>query len=79
MFVGVFKPGGNGTPELVPEAGGTATNSERHTPRPVTMLVELLQFAATQAPPRNTWLELEQARQLLGPDPEQLEQLWSQG
>lgn len=36
------------------------------------------QFAATQEPPRRTWLELAHARQLLGPAPVQLEQLESQ-
>lgn len=41
-------------------------------------LVLLLQLAEMQVPPRRTWLELEQARQLLGPVPVQLEQLASQ-
>lgn len=36
-----------------------------------------LQFAAMQEPPRRTWVELEQARQLLAPGPKQLEQLES--
>jgi len=80
MTVGVFRPDDNGVGALVPEAcgGGTITNSERHTPRPETTFEELLQLAATQLPPRKTWLELEQARQLFGPDPEQLEQVSSQ-
>lgn len=56
----------------------TMTRSERQTPSPGTTLVELLQAAAVQEPPRKTWLALEHARQLLGPDPEQLEQLASQ-
>jgi hypothetical protein len=38
-------------------------------------LEEPWQFADTQEPVRSTWLELEHARQLLGPGPEQLEQL----
>lgn len=37
-----------------------------------------LQLADTQVPTCKIWLELEQARQLLGPEPEQLEQLLSQ-
>jgi len=78
VLIGVLMPEGNGVPGLVPEGCGTMTKSERQTPRPGTMLVELLQLALTQLPLRNTWLELEQARQLLGPDPEQLEQLLSQ-
>jgi hypothetical protein len=57
----------------------TTTRSERQTPSPGTTLVELLQVAAVHAPPRNTWFALVHARQLLGPDPEQLEQLASQG
>lgn len=76
--MGVLRPDGNGVPGLVPDACGTTTSSERQTPRPGTTPEELLQLAATQLPPRKTWLELEQARQLLGPDPEQLEQLVSQ-
>lgn len=63
----------------------TETRSERHTPRPGTTLVVAvvvvvpfsLQLAATQVPPRRTEVELEHARQLLGPAPEQLEQLLS--
>jgi hypothetical protein len=78
VLMGVFKPDGNGAPGLVPEACGTATSSDRHTPRPEMMPEEPLQLAETQLPLRKTWLELEQARQLLGPDPEQLEQLVSQ-
>jgi hypothetical protein len=77
VLMGVFRPDGNGVPGLVPEGAGTMTNSERQTPKPVTTLEELLQLAATQLPPRSTWLELEHARQLVGPDPEQLEQLVS--
>lgn len=37
-----------------------------------------LQLAAVHDPPRRTWFEFEQARQLEGPAPEQLEQLESQ-
>lgn len=69
---------GNGGAEFVPEAGGTKTRSERHRPRPDITVLPFPQFAETQVPPRKTWLELEQARQLLGPAPEQLEQLESQ-
>lgn len=69
---------GNGAAVLVPDGWGTTTRSDRHTPRPGTTLEPLLQVAETQVPPRNTWLEPEQARQLLGPDPVQLEQLESQ-
>jgi len=57
---------------------GTTTSSERHTPRPGTTDVEALQFAETHVPPWRTWSELEHARQSLGSDPEQLEQLASQ-
>lgn len=60
-----------------PEAAVT-TRSERHRPNPETTLLELLQSAETQVPPRRIWLELEHARQLFGPEPEQLEQLESQ-
>jgi len=68
---------GSGTTE-VPETCGIETRSERHTPRPGTTAVPLpLQLAATQDPPRRTEVELEHARQLLGPEPEQLEQLLS--
>lgn len=64
----------------VPEAVGTTTRSERHTPRPgTTDDVEVpLQLAATHEPARNTCEALEHARQLPGPEPEQLEQLASQ-
>ena len=63
--------------EEVPEGGGTKTRSERQMPRPEMTLEVPLQLAETQVPPRRTWLELEHARQLLGPAPEQLEQLAS--
>jgi hypothetical protein len=60
----------------------TETRSERHTPRPGTTLAVAvvvvpfsLQLDATQLPPRRTEVELEHARQLLGPAAEQLEQL----
>lgn len=76
VLVGVERPeidGRGEDPEL--EEDGTRTSCVRHAPRPGTTLVPLLQFAATQVPPRRTWLELEQARQLFGPEPEQLAQL----
>jgi hypothetical protein len=75
--------------ELIPVIVGmddpeTETRSERHTPRPGTTLAVAvvvvpfsLQLAATQVPPRRTEVELEHARQLLGPASEQLEQLLS--
>lgn len=69
---------GSGIALLVPEETGTATKSERHTPNPGTMLVEEAHVLEVQVPPRRTWLELEHAKQLFGPDPEQLEQLESQ-
>ena len=62
----------------VPDGVGTTTRSERQIPRPGTMLDELLQLLGTHEPPRRTSLEFEHARQLLGPAPEQLEQLASQ-
>jgi hypothetical protein len=74
---------GSGTATDDPE---TETRSERHTPRPGTTLrlavavVAVpfsLQLAATQVPPRRIEVALEHARQLLGPAPEQLEQLLS--
>lgn len=57
---------------------GVATSSERHTPRPGITFVELAQLACTHAPLRRTEVELAHARQLLGPAPEQLEQVVSQ-
>jgi hypothetical protein len=69
---------GSGTGTEVPETCGTDTSSERHTPSPgTTAVVFPPQLAATQDPARRTEVELEHARQLLGPDPEQLEQLLS--
>ena len=72
---------GSGTEADDPE---TETRSERHTPRPGTTLAVAvvvvpfsLQLAPTQVPPWRTEVELEHARQLLGPAPEQLEQLLS--
>ena len=59
------------------DGGGTSTRSDRHTPRPATTDDEPVHVVEVHVPPRNTWLELEQARQLLGPAPEQLEQLES--
>lgn len=51
--------------------------SERHTPSPGTTLEPDEQLAATHDPAARTCVELEHARQLLGPEPEQLEQLES--
>lgn len=68
---------GSGEAELVVDAGGTTTRSERQRPSPGITLEPPLQLAETHVPPRRTWLELEHARQLLGPAPEQLEQLAS--
>lgn len=48
---------------------------ERHTPSPGTTVE---QFALVHVPLLRIWLELEHERQLLGPAPTQLEQLWSQ-
>lgn len=78
--IGVSRPVtvGSGTALLVPEETGTATKSERQRPNPGMMLVEEVHVLDTQLPPRKTWLELEHAKQLFGPDPEQLEQLESQ-
>ena len=61
----------------VPVGVGTCTSSERQTPSPGMTFDDPAQLAATHDPARSTWLELEHARQLLGPDPEQLEQLES--
>lgn len=74
---------GTGAAEDVPEGVGTITRSERHTPSPgMTLPVEVvdvpLQLAATHEPARRTCVELEHAKQLAGPEPEQLEQLLSQ-
>jgi hypothetical protein len=70
---------GKGGTLAVPEGSGTTTSSDRHTPIPVTTDVLLLQLASTHEPPLNTLLfESPQARQELGPAPEQLEQLESQ-
>lgn len=78
---GEFSPVIVGSGTAAPEAC-TDTSSERHTPRPGTTVVVAvvvvpfpLQLAGTQDPPRRTELELEHARQLLGPELEQLEQL----
>ena len=78
MTVGSFKPvtlGKGGA--LVPEGRGT-TRSERQTPSPATTLEADEQLAATHDPVTRTCVELEHARQLSGPEPEQLEQLESQ-
>ena len=47
-------------------------------PSPATTLEDDEQLAATHDPAARTCVELEHARQLLGPEPEQLEQLESQ-
>ena len=70
---------GKGGTLAVPEGSGTTTSSDRQTPIRGTTDVLLLQFASTHEPPLNTLLfESPQARQELGPGPEQLEQLESQ-
>lgn len=76
--VGVSMPVMEGRGAAVPDVVGTTTRSERQIPRPEMVLEAPLQFAEEQVPPRRTWLELEHARQLLGPEPEQLEQVESQ-
>ena len=76
--VGLLSPVMVGRGGSVLEACGTATRSERQIPRPGTTLVELPQVAVAHEPPRSVCEELEQDRQLLGPAPEQLEQLASQ-
>jgi hypothetical protein len=78
--VGVSNPVtvGSGTGVLVPLGLGTTTNSDKHTPKPGTTLVEPSQLAETHWPWRSTLVELEHARQLLDPGPEQLEQVESQ-
>lgn len=79
MTVGLFNPemlGRGGAPD-VPE-GEETTRSERQTPSPATTLEVDEQLAATHDPATRTCVELEHARQLLGPGPEQLEQLESQ-
>lgn len=69
---------GRGGGVLVPDAVGTTTSSDKQTPRPgITLEDPPPQFAETHDPARSTWLELEHAKQLLGPGPEQLEQLES--
>lgn len=74
--VGSEMPVMDGTAEDdVPEGvGGTITNWLRQTPRPSMTLHP----ASEHDPSFNTWLELEHARQLPDPEPEQLEQLESQ-
>lgn len=58
--------------------GGSCTNSDRQTPKLGTTLVDPVQFAETHDPARRTSLLLEHAKQLVEPEPEQLEQLGSQ-
>ena len=79
MTVGLFKPEilGRGGAFVVPE-GWETTRSERQTPSPATTLDVDEQLAATHDPATRTCDELEHARQLPGPKPEQLEQLESQ-
>ena len=54
------------------------TRSERQTPRPGTTVELAAQLAVAHEPELRTEVVLAQARQLLGPAPEQLEQLESQ-
>ena len=58
--------------------GGSCTNSDRQTPKLGTTLVDSVQFAETHDPARRTSSLLEHAKQLVEPEPEQLEQLGSQ-
>jgi len=78
--MGVVRPVmlGRGGDVPVPDADGTTTRSDKQAPSPGMTVVFCWQVAATQVPPRKTWLVLEHARQLLGPWPEQDEQLESQ-
>ena len=76
--VGLLSPVMVGRGGSVLEACGTATRSDRQMPSPDTTEDEPLQLAAVHEPPWRTWLLLAHARQLLGPAPEQLEQLESQ-
>jgi hypothetical protein len=69
---------GRGRGVLVVPEGRATTSSDRQTPSPATTLEVDEQFAATHDPAERTCVELEHARQLLGPKPEQLEQLESQ-
>jgi hypothetical protein len=69
---------GSGEGPDVPDGEGTMINSERQAPSPGTTVVLCWQSALAQEPERRTWEELEQARQLLGPALEQLEQVESQ-
>jgi len=69
---------GRGGKELVCEPWGTMIKSERQTPRPGTTVELSTQLAGVHEPERRTELVLAQPRQLLGPVPEQLEQLESQ-
>ena len=68
---------GRGGWVFVPEGLGTSTRSDRQSPSPCTTLEEPLHVVETQLPPRRICVELEHAKQLLGPAPEQLEQLES--
>ena len=56
----------------------SCTKSDRQTPKSGITLVDPVHSAGTQDPARRTWPELEHAKQLLEPEPEQLEQLESQ-
>jgi len=77
ITVGSVNPVMLGSGGFVPVGDGTLTSSERQTPSPGMTLLDPLQLAATQDPPRRTWVELEHARQLLGPGPAHEEQLES--
>lgn len=57
---------------------GNCTNPDRQTPKLGITLVDPVQFADTHDPASRTRLELEHAKQLVEPEPEQLEQLESQ-
>jgi len=61
----------------VPDGGAVRTSCDKHTPSPATTFELDWQLALTQAPDRNTWVELEHARQLEGPGPEHDEQVES--
>lgn len=76
--VGLFKPEMLGRGALAVPDGWETTRLDRQTPSPATTLEVDEQLAATHDPATRTCVELEHARQLLGPRPKQLEQLESQ-
>lgn len=65
---------GTGLPELLVDEV-TSTRSDRQTPNPETMLVELVQFAFTQVPDRRYWPELEHDKHSFSLGPEHVEQV----